>query len=88
MSNREARRRCRAGAICESLGGPFWVVVAIGAVFTLARFSEAFLVVRASEMGLVAELDAARAGGDESHVRCVGVSGRAGCRIELAAWDC
>lgn len=30
----------------------FWIVVAIGAVFTLARFSEAFLVVRASDAGL------------------------------------
>jgi sugar phosphate permease len=31
-----------------SLGRPFWWVVAIGAVFTLARFSEAFLVLDAS----------------------------------------
>ena len=30
----------------------FWFVVAIGAVFTLARFSEAFLVLRASNLGL------------------------------------
>jgi MFS family permease len=30
----------------------FWIVVAIGAVFTLARFSEAFLVLRASDAGL------------------------------------
>jgi MFS family permease len=32
----------------------FWRVVAIGAVFTLARFSEAFLVLRASGLGLSA----------------------------------
>jgi MFS family permease len=30
----------------------FWFVVAIGAVFTLARFSEAFLILRASGLGL------------------------------------
>ena len=30
----------------------FWFVVAIGAVFTLARFSEAFLILRASNLGL------------------------------------
>ena len=34
------------------LGGAFWAVVAIGAVFTLARFSEAFLVLRAYDAGL------------------------------------
>jgi MFS family permease len=30
----------------------FWVAAAIGGVFTLARFSEAFLVLRASDLGL------------------------------------
>jgi MFS family permease len=34
------------------LGSPFWIVVAIGAVVTLARFSEAFLVLRAYNLGL------------------------------------
>ena len=34
------------------LQAPYWRVVAIGAVFTLARFSEAFLVLRALEGGL------------------------------------
>ena len=34
------------------LSGGYWWVVAIGAVFTLARFSEAFLILRASEGGL------------------------------------
>lgn len=33
-------------------GGAFWGVVAIGVVFTLARFSEAFLVLKAHEEGL------------------------------------
>lgn len=32
----------------------YWQVVAIGAVFSLARFSEAFLVLRASQLGLSA----------------------------------
>ena len=40
---REALRR---------LPSAYWWVVALGAVFTLARFSEAFLVLRASEGGL------------------------------------
>ncbi|GAC1340017.1 MAG: MFS transporter [Beijerinckiaceae bacterium] len=34
------------------LSGPFWTVVAIAAVLTLARFSEAFLVLRAQNVGL------------------------------------
>lgn len=34
------------------LPGAYWRVVGIGAVFTLARFSEAFLVLRAQEGGL------------------------------------
>ena len=34
------------------LGAAYWWVVAIGALFTLARFSEAFLVLRAQQGGL------------------------------------
>jgi len=34
------------------LGRSYWWVVAIGAVFTLARFSEAFLVLRAKQVGV------------------------------------
>ncbi|MFN3312557.1 MAG: MFS transporter [Hyphomonas sp.] len=34
------------------LGGIYWFVVAVAAVFTLARFSEAFLILRAEGMGL------------------------------------
>jgi MFS family permease len=33
----------------------FWLVVALGAVFTLARFSEAFLILRAQDVGLSIE---------------------------------
>lgn len=38
------------------LGRFYWLVVAAGAVFTLARFSEAFLVIRAHDMGLALAL--------------------------------
>lgn len=34
------------------LTAPYWWVVGIGAVFTLARFSEAFLVLRAQQGGI------------------------------------
>jgi MFS family permease len=34
------------------LGAGYWWVVTIGAVFTLARFSEAFLVLRAEQVGM------------------------------------
>jgi MFS family permease len=34
------------------LGRAYWGVVAVGAVFTLARFSEAFLVLRAAQLGV------------------------------------
>lgn len=40
----------------RSFGTPFWGVVVLGVVFTMARFSEAFLVLRASDVGLRAAL--------------------------------
>jgi MFS family permease len=39
-----------------SLGGRYWAIVALGAVLTLARFSEAFLVLRAQELGVALAL--------------------------------
>jgi MFS family permease len=46
----------RVNPICRDnlkrLGGAYWWVVGIGAVFTLARFSEAFLVLRAQQGGI------------------------------------
>ncbi len=36
----------------KRLSGAYWWVVGIGAIFTLARFSEAFLVLRAQEGGI------------------------------------
>jgi MFS family permease len=38
----------------KRLGRAFWVVVFLGSVLTLARFSEAFLVLRAQDVGLSA----------------------------------
>ena len=35
-----------------NLPGRYWLVVLLGAVFTLARFSEAFLLLRAQDLGL------------------------------------
>ncbi len=35
-----------------SLGRRYWAIVALGALFTLARFSEAFLVLRGQDVGL------------------------------------
>lgn len=40
----------------ERLGSQYWWVVGIGAVFTLARFSEAFLVLRAQQSGMAIAL--------------------------------
>jgi MFS family permease len=40
----------------KTLSAAYWSVVAVGAVLTLARFSEAFLVLRASDTGLAATL--------------------------------
>ena len=41
-----------AFADLKRLDRPFWGVVALGVVFTLARFSEAFLILKASSEGL------------------------------------
>jgi len=46
----------RSNPICREnlrrLGGAYWWVVVVGAIFTLARFSEAFLVLRAQQGGI------------------------------------
>jgi MFS family permease len=36
----------------RSIGAPFWIAVAVGSLFTMARFSEAFLVLRGSGAGI------------------------------------
>jgi MFS family permease len=43
-------------ASLKRLNAPYWWVVGIGAVFTLARFSEAFLVLRAQQSGIAIAL--------------------------------
>ena len=40
------------GALLRGLGPAFWFVVIAGAALTLARFSEAFLILRAANLGL------------------------------------
>lgn len=39
-------------ADAKSLSLRYWLIVALGAIFTLARFSEAFLILRAQDVGL------------------------------------
>jgi MFS family permease len=46
------KRRPVALADASRLPLPYWLVVLLGAVFTLARFSEAFLILRAQSVGL------------------------------------
>jgi MFS family permease len=50
-AKRRARAPLRVAEIGE-LGSAYWLVVVAGTVFTLARFSEAFLVIRARDVGL------------------------------------
>ena len=40
----------------NALGRRYWAIVALGAVLTLARFSEAFLILRGQELGLALAL--------------------------------
>jgi MFS family permease len=51
IGDEEARPPLRFGELVR-LPRSFWAVVAIGTVFTLARFSEAFLILKASAEGL------------------------------------
>ena len=49
------RQKVRLRLHCHELSHfsrPFWIVVVLGALFTLARFSEAFLVLRANTLGV------------------------------------
>lgn len=52
---REVRFPLRVAEL-KRLGPSYWSVVAIAAVFTLARFSEAFLILRAQSVGLAVTL--------------------------------
>ena len=55
-STGEPRRNPISRANLRRLGARYWQVVALGAVFTLARFSEAFLVLRAQQGGMAVAL--------------------------------
>ncbi|MEO5693048.1 MAG: MFS transporter [Usitatibacter sp.] len=44
--------RVRPGFSWRGLGRPFWLVAATGAALTLARFSEAFLILRGNDLGI------------------------------------
>ena len=59
----------------KRLGVAYWLVVAVATVFTLARFSEAFLVLRAQATGLPPNVGPGRAGGDEPGLRAGRLSG-------------
>ena len=48
----KSRRPALRWSDLHTLGREYWWVVSIGGVFTLARFSEAFLVLRAQSIGL------------------------------------
>ena len=55
-SSTEKRHNPISRANLRQLSPAYWWVVAIGALFTLARFSEAFLVLRAQQSGLTLAL--------------------------------
>lgn len=48
----QARIPVRMRDVARLPRGAFWAVVSIGVVFTLARFSEAFLILKANAAGL------------------------------------
>jgi MFS family permease len=52
---RDVRAPLRAADLAE-LGSTYWILVTVSSVFTLARFSEAFLVLRAVDLGLAVVL--------------------------------
>ncbi|NND58979.1 MAG: MFS transporter [Gammaproteobacteria bacterium] len=50
-SRRDSIDQARLAGSLSGLGGMFWLVVLVGFVFQLARFSEAFLLLRAEQLG-------------------------------------
>jgi MFS family permease len=50
--NQSAQASAISFSSIQRLDWGYWIVVAFGAVFTLARFSEAFLILRAQSVGL------------------------------------
>ena len=56
VAHRQATAPRLSRALLAELPGRYWLVVAVASLFTLARFSEAFLVLRAQSVGLDAAL--------------------------------
>jgi len=54
LTQSKATNRRLALTDARRLHGRYWFVVVLGAIFTLARFSEAFLILRALDVGLAA----------------------------------
>jgi len=50
--SRRAVQRPRLATLLGTLGRRFWWLVLVAALFTLARFSEAFLILKAADVGL------------------------------------
>ncbi len=50
--SRRAAQRPRLATLLGTLGSRFWWLVLVAALFTLARFSEAFLILKAADVGL------------------------------------
>jgi hypothetical protein len=82
-----AKRRTRSARGAAAAGRGLLAVVAIGAVFTLARFSEAFLVLRAPQVGVPLP-GAAGDGGDEPGLRGCRPTPSASCpdRVPPSCW--
>lgn len=51
-AGKQQRKALLSTEALKRLGANYWWIVGVGVVFTLARFSEAFLILRASEAGL------------------------------------
>jgi MFS family permease len=47
-----SNRRIAWHDVFTKLGGPYWRIVAVATLFTLARFSEAFLVLKVTDVGV------------------------------------
>ena len=82
---RPARVRARCGPRCPAanltrLSRIYWMMVGVAAIFTLARFSEAFLLLRAQSVGLAASLRADGDGGHEHRLYVFGLAGRRAVR--------
>jgi MFS family permease len=51
-ATRSSAERPRLAALVGTLGSRFWWLVVVAALFTLARFSEAFLILKIADVGL------------------------------------